>query len=170
MSSASCTAGAIAPPRLKPSESTTSRVRGESAKTTLVFRGGTAEDPEHGAFIGVLPLTGALAEGPTLSDASLIALVRTAEQGTAARLVADAADYRSEGCQLAQVGGQRAGVCSGAATRHGDSVKLQTYLRVGAKRAVIAVFMARESVGDSRIEAAGLVASLAPWFDAPPVH
>ena len=120
------------------------------AGTALVARGS-----EHQAFVATVPLVTPLAAGMT--PEALIAVAHDAEQGAAARLVSSAARYYSEGCEAAGAG---VAVCRGTATLGGDVVTLQTYLRLGARRAVLAMFMAKPSVADAKPIAAAIVDSL----------
>ncbi len=95
---------------------------------TLVARGGDQ------MFVATLPASAAKDE---------LAVARTAEQGATAKLVASAAHYYSEGCAAA---GEHTAVCRGTATLPGgEVVTLQTYVRVGARRAVLALVKAASS-------------------------
>ena len=117
-----------------------------AAKTARVVYGAPT-DPDDQVFVATLRLEGALAGGLALETPALIAVAHDAEAGAAARLLAGEARYYSEGCEAA---GAQTAVCRGTATRDGEVVTLQTFVRVGAKRAVLALFMAKPGVPEPR--------------------
>lgn len=114
-----------------------------------------ARGSEHQAFLATVPLVSPLAAN--MAGPALVAVAHDAEQGAAERLVAGAARYYSEGCEVA---GEGLAICRGTATLAGDVVTLQTYLRIGPRRAVLAMFMAKPSVAEPAAIAASIVASL----------
>jgi hypothetical protein len=114
-----------------------------------------ARGSEHQAFFATVPLVSPLAA--TMAGPALVAVAHDAEQGAAERLVASSARYYSEGCEVAA---DNLAVCRGTATLAGEVVTLQTYLRVGPRRAVLAMFMAKPSVAEPAAIAAAIVASL----------
>lgn len=124
------------------------------AKTALVVRG-PAADPDDQAFFATLPLAGALADAAA-SDARLLAVARDAERGPAAHLAAAHATYYSEGCTKL---GPRAARCRGTVTTATTARTIVTHVRLGATRAVIALFASR-APRDAEVDA--IAASLQP--------
>ena len=94
-------------------------------RTALVTQGA-----DHQAFVAIVRLD------PRLADDALVTVARQAETAATAEL---AGAYASDGCQIA---GEHVAVCRGAATIAGHAVPMQTYVRLGAKRAVLAMFTA----------------------------
>jgi len=131
---------------------------GAQYRTSVVARGGTAEDPEDSAFIATVPLAGALAPGGDITDDALVHAAERAERGTASRVAAEGGTYQTGGCKVSAAGVHTA-VCRGTAHEGSETVALQTFLRVGDQRAVVALFMAKLSVSDAAPEADRIVGS-----------
>lgn len=131
-----------------------------AASGTLVFRGGSAREPEHGLYLATLPRTAALAEQPP-SAATLQSVAHAAEGGVAAKLQADGASYTPGGCATATIGGRHTGVCRGSASRDGATGAVQAFVWPQGERLVVAVFVATPSVSDPRGEAEAVIASIA---------
>lgn len=128
-------------------------------QNALFFRGGSATDPDHVAFVGEVPLTGVLAAGSMLDDEALLAATQLAECGAAEQV---GKDYQSDGCTIADVGGRRMGFCAGTILRADRQVAIRTYLQVGVDRGLLALFVAKDSVTGAGDDEATVVAGLQP--------
>jgi hypothetical protein len=129
-----------------------------AVKTSLVARGGTDADPDDRAFVATLPLTDSLAAGVDTTDDALVKAAAAAERGTSTRIAAGGGTYATGGCSIAPVAAHTA-VCRGTLREGGATLALQTYVRVGEERAVVALFVAKLSVPDPQGEADRIVAS-----------
>jgi hypothetical protein len=115
---------------------------GSSVTGVLLFKGESEDKAAQQVFFGMVhrhpePDGGT---GAASSDAALIAWTQAAEKAAAARL-SDPRAYASSGCQVTPLGKARAGHCQGVAVVAGTSLAFHTYLRLGERRAVLAVFM-----------------------------
>lgn len=127
--------------------------------TSLVFRDGTAADPDRGVFVAVLPAAGELAGQP--ADAALISAASTAERGLGAAVAHGAGRYVSAGCTVVTLGGVRSGTCVGT-VETAAKAEVATYVRVVGDREIVAVSVTRRPSPAASAENAALVASLAP--------
>jgi hypothetical protein len=128
-------------------------------KTALAARGGTDADPESRAFLAALPLTDSLAAGADITDEALVKAAQSAERGTQSRLLSQGGAYQTGGCTIAAIAAHTA-VCRGTVRDGSRTLALQTYVRVGDERAIVALFVSKLSVHDPASEADGIVASL----------
>jgi hypothetical protein len=128
-----------------------------AAKTSLLFRGASAKDPEAGLYLGVMPLDQALAGRPT--DEALLAAAERGHKGGVALMTSHHASYQPGACRVVTVGGRRAGMCVGSASHEGKSVSVQTYVVVGGQRALLALSMSRGG-GGAAADADHILASL----------
>jgi hypothetical protein len=126
--------------------------------TAVVFRGDSEPDPDQAVFLAALPLADDLAAGIDITDAVLLAAAHDAEVGAAAHVTATGGLYETEGCVLSIIG-QHTAVCRGEAKQRGQTMALRTYLRVGATRAVIALFIAKSTVKTATKDAEQIVRS-----------
>lgn len=117
--------------------------------TALLYRGDLAH-PDEQLFLAVV--------APLKTDDAMLQAAKKAEDGAAAQLAATHAVYHGEGCEKSKIEGSV--VCRGSANRSGDVVALNAYLRTGAERAVLAVFVVR--VGDGARDDDAIVASFTP--------
>jgi len=119
---------------------------------TVVFRGQTPVDPEHGIFIAA----------STARGDDLIATARTAERGVIRQLGIAASAYHPAGCAQVAMGGGRAARCRGIAERGEAAVGVEIYVRVVAGRTIVALSLARTSQASASADAAAIVASFTP--------
>ncbi|MBV8759358.1 MAG: hypothetical protein JO257_18870 [Deltaproteobacteria bacterium] len=127
---------------------------------SLVYRGGSAADPERGMFVSVLPAAGELAGHP--ADAALIRAAGTAERGLGAAVTHGAGGYVSAGCTVVSLGGVKTGACVGTAQQTGATSEVGVYVRVIGDREIVAVAVTRQPSAATTAETAALVASLTP--------
>ena len=119
--------------------------------STVVFRGATAADPDHGVFVAA-----------AAHVADPVAAARTAERGVIRALGLDAGAYHPAGCALVELGGGRAGRCRGVAEHGGVPVAVEIYVRAVGGRDVIALSLAKASQAGAAAEAAAIVGSFTP--------
>jgi hypothetical protein len=119
---------------------------------TVVLRGATPTDPDHGIYI-------AAAAG---SGSDLIATARTAERGVIRQLGVDASAYHPGGCAVVELGGGRAARCRGIAERGAIGVAVEVYVRPVGGRTIVALSLAKPSQAGANDEAAAIVASFTP--------
>ena len=131
-----------------------------AVKSSLVARGGTDADPDDRAFVATVPRTDLIAPGASASDEALVKAAERAEHASAARVTAAGGTYQTGGCTASAAAAHTA-VCRG--TMHdsaGTTLALQTFVRIGDERAVVALFVAKLTVSDAAHEADAIVASL----------
>jgi len=119
-------------------------------RTTVVFRGATPTDPDHGLFVAEVA-----------HDADLVAAARTAERGVIRQLGIDASAYHPAGCAVVELASGRAGRCHGMAERGGAPVAVEIYVRTIGARNIIALSLARSPQAGAG-DAAAIVASFTP--------
>lgn len=121
--------------------------------STVVFRGATPADPDHGLFVATAAL-----------DADLVSAARTAERGVISQLGIETSSYHPSGCLLVALGASRAraGKCRGVAAHRGASVAVEVYVRAVGPRNVVALSLAKPSQPAAAVETAAIVASFTP--------
>lgn len=119
---------------------------------TIVFRGATPADPDHGVFVAAT----------AAHDDDLVAAARTAERGVIRQLGIAASAYQPGGCALIELGGGPAGWCSGVAEHRGARVAVEIYVRTVGNRSVVVLSLAKPSQAGAHAEAAAIAASLTP--------
>jgi hypothetical protein len=134
-----------------------------ASEAVIAFSGGTAQDPDHGMFVGQLPLTGPNEKLRTLDESALKSAAQTIEQAVAKQIEVEGGSYRSHGCAVTRAGALPTTVCSGTASGRGVPVSVRAYLRIWMDHATVAVFIAKPTVtgADSANEADRIVASFA---------
>ena len=118
---------------------------------SVVFRGATPADPDHGLFVA------AVARGD-----DLVAAARIAERGVIRQLGIDASAYHPAGCALIELASGRAGRCRGIAEHLDAPVAVEIYVRTVGGRNVVALSLAKPSRASAANEAAAIVASFTP--------
>ncbi len=145
-----------------PASGRTHAAPGGAVKTALLYRGGSPVQPRHAAFVGVMPLAGDLVEGAAISDEALLAATRNGDMGLKLQLFEANTEYQPGGCEVTRIAGHRTGLCRGVASRKNGTTTLRTYLLVGGRRGILALFSAAPSVTDAAREEERIVASLEP--------
>jgi hypothetical protein len=119
---------------------------------TVVFRGTTPADPEHGVFVAAA----------AAQDGDLIATARTAERGVIGQLGIAASAYQPAGCALVELAGGKAARCRGIAEPAAGRVAVEIYVRTVGARTIVALSLAKPSQATAAADAAAIVASFTP--------
>lgn len=119
---------------------------------TVVFRGTTPADPEHGVFVAAA----------AAQDGDLIATARTAERGVIRQLGIAASAYQPAGCALVDLAGGKAARCRGVAEPAAGRVAVEIYVRTVGARTIVALSLAKPSQATAAADAAAIVASFTP--------
>ncbi len=129
---------------------------GPSPEFPLLYRGGTAENPEHGIYFEPVLVAGTGRGEPVEK------LAKKVEQAVAARIAATGGKYESAGCAPQTLGRATWAVCQGTANEADRSLALRAYVRVDGERALLALSMAKSSVKNAGPEADRVVQAIQP--------
>ena len=133
---------------------------GTQLRTAMLFDGASGAEATRALLLGTTPLPPRLAERLPLDDGLLLTIVQFVEYQIAAKVQAHGI-YRPGSCELVRdLLERRAGVCAGQAMGLNATSSVLTYVRLEPARAVVAMFVADESVSDPRAAADGIVGSL----------
>ena len=133
---------------------------GQQPVMSLVYRGGSATDPERGMFVAVLPAAAELGGHP--ADAALISAASTGERGLGSVFAHGSEQYVSAGCTVVPLGGVRTGACVGTIEKTGGKSEVAIYVRVIGDHEIVAMTVTRVPSPAASAEVTALVASLAP--------
>lgn len=133
---------------------------GQQPVMSLVYRGGSAADPERGMFVAVLRAAAELGGHP--ADAALISAASTGERGLGAVFAHGSEQYVSAGCTVVPLGGVRTGACVGTIEKTGGKSEVAIYVRVIGDHEIVAMTVTRVPSRAASAEVTALVASLTP--------
>lgn len=107
------------------------------AGSAVLYSGDDEPTADQRAFVAVIDHAWAGDAG----DDALLSWTQAAEIGASGPFASDAGSYRSAGCGVSMLGSFRTGHCAGQVPSERGPLALDTYLRMGTRRAALAVFV-----------------------------